>query len=51
MVSTAARNDSRFKPITKKEVPNLQIEISIISPMQKICTISEIELGKTRNIY
>ena len=46
MTVASATRDYRFKPITKKEVPKLQIEISIVGPMQKIDSISEIELGK-----
>lgn len=46
MTVAAAKRDYRFKPINKKEVPFLLIEISIISPMQQVKNISEIELGK-----
>ncbi len=46
MTSAAATRDYRFKPIKKKEVDKLKIEISIISPMCKIDNIAEIELGK-----
>lgn len=46
MTIAAARRDYRFKSISKKETPKLNIEVSIISPMKKIECISEIELKK-----
>ena len=46
MTIAAASRDYRFKPINKIELPLLIIEISIISPMQKVEHITEIELGK-----
>lgn len=46
MTIASARRDYRFKSISPNEVHKLSIEISLISPMQKIDSISEIELGK-----
>lgn len=41
----AARYDSRFPAVTKEELKEIDIEISVLSPLQKIHDISEIELG------
>jgi AmmeMemoRadiSam system protein A len=46
MAIAAANNDPRFSPVTKEEIPKLEIEISVLSPMQKIQSIEEIEIGK-----
>lgn len=43
---SAAFYDSRFKPITKNELPEIKIEISVLTPMHKIISIDEIILGK-----
>jgi AmmeMemoRadiSam system protein A len=41
----AAFNDNRFQPVTKDEAPNLQIELSILSPPQPIDP-EAIEVGR-----
>ena len=41
----AAINDSRFSPVTEDELDDINIEISVLSPLRKIHDISEIELG------
>ncbi len=41
----AAINDSRFSPLTEDELDDVDIEISVLSPMKKIQDISEIEMG------
>jgi AmmeMemoRadiSam system protein A len=41
----AAFNDNRFPPVTKDEAPNLQIELSILSPPQPIDP-EAIEIGR-----
>lgn len=41
----AAINDSRFSPVTEDELDEIEIEISVLSPLRKIRDISEIELG------
>ncbi len=43
---SAAFEDSRFKPLLLKEIKDLKLEISVLTPMRKIKNISEIELGK-----
>lgn len=46
MVISAALRDHRFSPLSKDELENTDIEISVLSPMKEIKTIDEIELGK-----
>lgn len=46
MAKAAAFNDYRFQPVTADEVPELEIEISVLSPIRKIDDPSEIEVGK-----
>lgn len=41
----AAVEDFRFNPVHVDEIADLEIEISILSPLQKINSISEIEIG------
>jgi MEMO1 family protein len=43
---SAAFYDSRFSPVTKDETQEIKIEVSILTPLQKIESIEEIELGK-----
>ena len=42
----AALEDTRFAPISPDELPDVWIEISVLSPMQRISRIEEIEVGK-----
>ena len=44
-ISSAAR-DTRFTPVRSHEVKDINIEISVLTPMKKIRNINEIELGK-----
>ena len=46
MAAQAAFHDPRFNPVTKAELPDLEIEISILTPMKRIKDIEEIEVGK-----
>jgi AmmeMemoRadiSam system protein A len=46
MSLAAAFDDVRFSPLTKLELNNVKIEISVLSPMKKIFSINEIELSK-----
>ncbi|MDB4584331.1 AmmeMemoRadiSam system protein B, partial [Draconibacterium sp.] len=45
-MSVSAACDARFDPIKKKELKNMEMEISVLSPLKKIKSIDEIELGK-----
>jgi len=38
--------DYRFKPVEEGEVKDLKIEISVLTPMRKISSIDEFQLGK-----
>lgn len=46
MAIAAASQDTRFRPVESGEVKDLDIEISVLTPMQKINSIAEFELGK-----
>jgi AmmeMemoRadiSam system protein A len=46
MSRAAAFNDPRFAPITLTELKDIIIEISVLSPLEKVKHISEIKLGK-----
>ena len=46
MAISAAYHDYRFKPLEVDELKDLEIEISVLSPMKKIENIAEIKLGK-----
>ncbi|MFN4246008.1 MAG: AmmeMemoRadiSam system protein A, partial [Brevinematia bacterium] len=43
---SAAVRDPRFDPLSKDELDNIRIEVSILSEPKKIDSISEIEVGK-----
>ncbi|MCK9255241.1 MAG: AmmeMemoRadiSam system radical SAM enzyme [Bacteroidales bacterium] len=46
MAVSAATEDYRFSPISKQELDEVEIEISVLTPFKKIKSIDEIELGK-----
>jgi len=46
MARAAALEDPRFSPVTKEELPDLEIEISILTPLQKIDTKDDIIIGR-----
>ena len=46
MTIAAAINDSRFAPVEAPELPYISIEISVLTPLQKISSIEEFELGQ-----
>ena len=43
---SAAVRDPRFEPVRKEELPDLHIEISVMSPIVPVGDISEIEVGR-----
>jgi len=43
---SAAVNDSRFTPVTKSELDKLEYEISVLSPLRKVDSWKDIEIGK-----
>lgn len=46
MAISAAFNDPRFEPLRKDELPGIEIEISVLSPLTKVQDLSEIEIGR-----
>ncbi len=46
MAAAAAFDDPRFPPIDKTEINDIEIEISVLSPLQFIKEVSEIEVGE-----
>jgi AmmeMemoRadiSam system protein B/AmmeMemoRadiSam system protein A len=43
---SAAINDPRFPPVTREELKDIDIEISILSPIEPIADVGEIEVGR-----
>lgn len=46
MAEAAALSDPRFPPVTERELDELEIEISVLTPLRRIENIDEIEVGK-----
>jgi len=46
MAEAAAFRDPRFVPVTEKELLDLEIEISVLTPLKKITDVNEIQVGK-----
>ncbi len=46
MAQEAAFRDPRFPPVRSEELDDLKIEISVLTPLQKIDSTEEIEVGK-----
>ena len=46
MAIEAATGDPRFEPLKVSEIGRIKIEISVLTPMKRIQSIDEIELGK-----
>jgi hypothetical protein len=46
MAIASATQDSRFDPVAPGELRDIEIEISVLSPMEKISSIDRIQLGK-----
>jgi MEMO1 family protein len=46
MAAAAAFDDPRFPPVTKNELKDLSIEISVLTPFKEITDVNEIEVGK-----
>ena len=42
----AALEDPRFLPLTAEEFQDVEIEISVLSPLQEISNVDEVEVGK-----
>lgn len=46
----AAFQDSRFPPLTENELPEIELEITLLSPFKSVKDIGEIEIG-THGLY
>jgi len=46
MAVEAAVNDPRFTPVTEEELPEIEIEISVLSPLKEIEDPDEIKMGQ-----
>ena len=46
MTVASASSDHRFVPVVKDEVPLIDIQISVMSPLKKIEDTSQVEVGK-----
>jgi hypothetical protein len=46
MAVAAAVQDPRFPPLSKKELPKIEVEISALSPLRPISDVGEIEVGR-----
>ncbi len=46
MAIASSTQDYRFSPVEPDEIPELEIEISVLTPMRKITAIDEFQLGK-----
>jgi AmmeMemoRadiSam system protein A len=46
MAIAAATRDPRFYPMRSEDIVNFKLEISVLSPLKKIESIEEIEIGK-----
>lgn len=46
MAQAAALRDPRFPPVTTEEIDGLEIEISVMSPLQPVEDVAEIQIGR-----
>jgi len=46
MTIAASRYDTRFTPISKEDLPDIEIEISVLTPRKRVQSIDDIVLGK-----
>jgi AmmeMemoRadiSam system protein A len=42
----AALKDFRFSPVTAEELPDIEVEISVLSPIEPIASLNEFRLGE-----
>lgn len=42
----AATQDPRFPPVTEQELPKLQYEISVLSPLTRVADVQQIDVGR-----
>jgi AmmeMemoRadiSam system protein A len=46
MAVQAALHDPRFPPVSASELSGIDIEISVLSPLEEVTDVSQIEVGK-----
>ena len=46
MAQAAAFEDPRFEPLSKEELNQIEIEISVLSPLQRVEDINQIQVGR-----
>lgn len=46
VAALAAMRDTRFPPVSAKELPELEYEISVLSPLRRVLDVKEIEVGR-----
>lgn len=46
MALAAAFEDRRFQPLTAAELPEIEIEVSVLSPMVRVAGADEVEVGR-----
>lgn len=46
MAWAASRNDPRFNEVDGDELPDIDIEISVLSPLEKISDVKDIDVGR-----
>jgi len=46
VAASAAVEDNRFPPVTPQELPSLEYEISVLSPMRRVLDLKEIQVGR-----
>ena len=46
MARSAAFSDPRFPPLSQKEAPEVEIEVSVLSPLKRISSVEEFKLGR-----
>lgn len=46
MTISSATQDSRFMPVIEKDLKDINIEISVLTPLKKISTLDDLEIGK-----
>lgn len=46
MASSASQADPRFPPVSASELAEVDLEISVLSPLRQISDVSEIEVGR-----
>ncbi|RJP72662.1 MAG: AmmeMemoRadiSam system protein A [Candidatus Abyssobacteria bacterium SURF_17] len=46
MAIACATRDPRFEPVTPDEFPNLDLEVSVLTPLEQIRDIGKIQVGK-----